>query len=130
MVINTFLAGASWGREVAGKWEWSSATLNSKMQLNCPDDAEISYYKYLESYMADKPRSEFKAAVGSFADSNEIIGVIADQIVRALLAPEHLWATPFAIEQGGVWYHFVFPGIWKLFSTLEAQGRRFSVVVR
>lgn len=130
MVVNTFLAGACWGKVAAGNWEWSAVTLSGSLQLACPEDAELSYYKYLEGCMADKPRSEFKKAVGSFSELHEQFRKVADQMVSALLAPEALWETPFAFQQNGTWYHFVFPSVWKLLASLQAEGRQVSVIVR
>merc|ERR1711933_201814 len=55
---------------------------------------------------------------------------MVDKIFTALRAPQCLRGTPFAFEESGEWFHFVFPSVWRLFSSLQEQGRNFAVVIR
>jgi len=132
--VNTYLAGAYWGKEVNGMWEFSSMSKEGKLTLACPEDAEESSYKYLERTMQGEgvSREKFKEAIGRFSseERGQIAAEWCDKIIASLTAPTDLKDTPFAFEHDGIWYHYIIPSFWKLLASLSDEGRDFAIVVR
>eukprot|EP00746_Dinoflagellata_sp_MGD_P159371 gnl/MRDRNA2_/MRDRNA2_86685_c0_seq18.p1 gnl/MRDRNA2_/MRDRNA2_86685_c0~~gnl/MRDRNA2_/MRDRNA2_86685_c0_seq18.p1 ORF type:complete len:2276 (-),score=426.60 gnl/MRDRNA2_/MRDRNA2_86685_c0_seq18:309-6239(-) len=132
--LNKYLAGASWGREVDGVWEFCAKTKGGNLTLDCPesDDAQESYYKYFERKMKDThTREEFRAAVGRFTDEDgKLLKPHYNEIIQALRAPPELHETPFAFKQQDTWFYYVLPSFWRLLDELNREGRRFAIVLR